>query len=343
MFAEKQPSLQSQPAPISGLVNAGPSERRKQAPLWLQTLLVLGVSLITLLLCLVCFEYFASSQLGLGQPVLYNLDPRVGYRPKPQQLVQRRHGAEVLINAEGLRATRPWSEAASQKLLFLGDSVTYGGSYIDTSKLFSEQVCQRIRSESSEQLGPLCGNAGVNGWGLANIAALLRLGQYSDADMLVVTLISGDAERGLSRLSGQPYWTQMPQSIFPATEELIWHLVDGARLSARFGPKPEPVWTEAEHADYVRQQVQNLLQALPPEKPVLLLHSPNQDHLQNGYDAIDQVLFDELQAGVEQQSLWHFVRLRDVIEDWTGLHVDYVHYSEAGHTRVATLINQELK
>ena len=110
-------------------------------------------------------EAFAKYALKLGHVVVYNASPITGYRAKPNQTVNRR-GVTVAINNEGLRADPLWASTAFDKrILFLGDSVTYGGSYINNNELFSYQALKNSNY--------IAGNAGVNGWGVLNIHALV--------------------------------------------------------------------------------------------------------------------------------------------------------------------------
>ena len=50
----------------------------------------------------------------------------------------------VTINNAGLRSLNSWNNNR-KKIVFLGDSVTYGGSYIDDRDIFSHQVCLKLK------------------------------------------------------------------------------------------------------------------------------------------------------------------------------------------------------
>ena len=41
------------------------------------------------------------------------------------------------LTTSGYRASNAWGDGSSMRILFVGDSVTYGGSYIDDSELFT--------------------------------------------------------------------------------------------------------------------------------------------------------------------------------------------------------------
>mgnify|MGYP001558315659 CR=1 FL=1 len=92
--------------------------------LTLSSIVISGV-----LILLAVAEFSLRLVFGLGNPVLYCSSPLFGYRLQPNQFVHRR-GAEIRVNNLGVRADRDWDEQIENKILFLGNSVTYGGTYI---------------------------------------------------------------------------------------------------------------------------------------------------------------------------------------------------------------------
>lgn len=159
-----------------------------------------------------CLEWGAR-KFGLGDVVVYHSSPVYGYRPNPNQVVTRMGQSQVAINNLGLRASSDWdAKLRTDRVLFVGDSVTYGGSYIDNQDLFSE-VATRGTS-----LIP--GNAGVNGWGVLNMHALIKESKFLPAQTYVTLMPEGDFYRGLNRLGGQPYWTKPTKW---ALEELFFY------------------------------------------------------------------------------------------------------------------------
>lgn len=169
-----------------------------------------GVWLIVTVVALVVAEV-TLRLVGLGHPVLYELSPEYGYRPRPDQHVERLHGAGVRINNLGLRAVRDWDTTTSNKVLFLGNSVTYGGSYVSDSSLFSERA---VAAAS----GRVSGNGGVNGWGVDNIRGLIVTRGFLPARTYVSVLLEVDFHRGLAQRP--PYFsTASPR--FALTEALV--------------------------------------------------------------------------------------------------------------------------
>lgn len=101
-----------------------------------------------IILSLALFEVTLRVVFGLGEPVLYRSSPLFGYRLQPNQLVHRR-GAEIRVNNLALRADSDWDFNIENKILFLGNSVTYGGTTIsnhELSRILLHQSSKAIRA-----------------------------------------------------------------------------------------------------------------------------------------------------------------------------------------------------
>ena len=59
---------------------------------------------------------------------------------KSQQLLYGINNKTVKVNNVGLRSNKDWIKNNKTLILFHGDSVTYGGSKLDNSELFSEKI-----------------------------------------------------------------------------------------------------------------------------------------------------------------------------------------------------------
>lgn len=153
---------------------------------------------------------------GLGTPVLYQVDARFGFRPRPNQRVSRRAGVTVRINRLGLRAGN-WGPGKQNKILFLGDSVTYGGSHVDNDALFSELAPAGLP-------GWRTGNAGVNAWGVANVHGLVVTARFTPATVYVTTLTERAFYRGFATINKLPYWCRAPRL---ALVELAYYWLHG--------------------------------------------------------------------------------------------------------------------
>lgn len=167
--------------------------------------------------------------LGLGDPVLYDNRAAWGYRPLPDQTRGRR-GVRVHVNALGARgpdvtlARRP----GVRRVLFLGDSVTFGGTYVDDADLFSAvaAAAQRVPTE------PL--NTGVNAWGFENVRGLVDATGGFASDVWVLTALEDDFRRAKTDIGEVPYFNVAPST---AWAELA--VLGAYRLLGRYRvPKP---------------------------------------------------------------------------------------------------------
>lgn len=151
-------------------------------------------SLLTLtlfLIFIIVLEIYFQKIVGLGNPVIYEKNILWGYSPQSNQKVSRSKDKNITINNIGTRGLTNWNKNKDSKIVFIGDSVTYGGSYIDDTDTFSEMVCRN--KESVE-----CFNAGVNGYGIMNIVLRSKYdSRFNDSSIRIFTIIEGDFFRGL--------------------------------------------------------------------------------------------------------------------------------------------------
>jgi hypothetical protein len=201
---------------------------------------------ISLLLCLLALELFLRTFSGLGNPPLYELSPLYGYRLKANQVIEPRggmgflYGARVSTNNLGLRAADEWSSNPAGKILFLGDSVTYGGQYVGDDLLFSSLVANRLP-------GWQIGNGGVNAWGVENMVGLVVDGGFLPAEVVVTCVIEADFYRGTTRASSMPLWTERPGF---ALQDLLMYILWQANLS-RFGEPGDLTVSDESHMDKI--------------------------------------------------------------------------------------------
>jgi lysophospholipase L1-like esterase len=170
--------------------------------------------------------------LGFGDPILYDNRLAYGYRPVPEQTRRRFGGARVHVNALGVRGpdVAPARPAGTTRLLFLGDSVTWGGSYVDDDALFAAVAARRVASTPpAEWL-----DAGVNGWGPENVLGFVRETRGFESTAWIVVGLEDDLRREKTHVGETPYFVAAPRT---AWEEL---LVLGAYrlLGAYKRPKP---------------------------------------------------------------------------------------------------------
>ena len=172
-----------------------------------------------------CFCYLtvfiitASSEFYLKFKVLVTHSIRsnilYGYAPKINQKKYRIKNSKITINDRGLRTIFNWNEKRNNKIIFLGDSVTYGGSYIDDTKLFSHIVCEKIKSY-------LCGNAGVNSYGVYNTVMRSKFDErIQDGDIFVYIFPPDDFLRDYRNSNTAHFYLNNKKFFLPALTEAI--------------------------------------------------------------------------------------------------------------------------
>ena len=294
--------------------------------------------LFVILIALSILEFTASKIIGLGKVVVYHSHPIYGYRPIPNQTVSRDQGRTTIhINNLGLRANQDWNEnqANNTRVLFLGDSVTYGGSYIDNHDLFSTLA---FKNNPNLQTA----NAGVNGWGILNIHGLIKNLNFMPAKVYITVVPEGDFYRGLNRIGGQLFWVDKPKW---ALEELFYYgvhklsLQKNRELNIALLPKHEQEKTVALAAQALK------------EYDVYLKKQGHQHYI-----FITPTLFQVLQQATNdilvQQKLNHndlnYIYIKDhipnnlSIEQRKNLFHDSIHLTQAGHQLWANIIGQAI-
>jgi hypothetical protein len=167
--------------------------------------------------------------MGFGNPIVYRLDPRVGYYPAPNQVVHR-YGGEIRINAFGMRSQNVTAEkpASTFRILMLGDSTLYGGSYIDQNQTYASQL-ETLLNQKPEVLPSSPRRVevlamGVNAWGPQHELAYLKEFGLFHADLVMVMGPPSDAYRPRYGIANLPFFAEGRRPEF-AWQEFWQHLV----------------------------------------------------------------------------------------------------------------------
>jgi lysophospholipase L1-like esterase len=274
--------------------------------------------------------------VGLGDPILFYANASYRFAPLPNQQKRRLGGASVTIDSRGLRSTHDWSEPADVKILFVGDSVTWGGTYIDDADTFAEGVCQRLARATGKSV--VCGNAGANEYGTDNMAERIRYKDFNDETALVVTMIGTDTTRGLVDAQGRFFQTERPPPPFRA----LWEAA--AFLTWRSYRFLRPIsYRPTDDLRVAKRSLQNLFGAIRetqrPGRSVLLVLSPSQAEL-GGHET---VLTKNVQEVLEHSGLELLDLHGPVTAALTGdFYYDGTHLDVRGHRFYANQIAARL-
>ena len=242
-----------------------------------KTFLVIAI-LIPSLAALILLELFLKSVLGLGQPIVYDKSSIWGYSPRAEKIYKRFEGDIVSINDAGLRSQKSWFNNADRKVLFLGDSVTYGGSYVSDDQVFASLACKDLESFT-------CFNAGVNAYGILNMVTRSHFDKrIEDADIVVFVFIWGDFLRGLNNSDTAHFIMREPPKYFSATWEVLNFIAAKYTEDFKFGKKVDINNSNINDlflvASFAYENLSNEVVRLQKSgKKVLLISSPSVDEI----------------------------------------------------------------
>ena len=136
--------------------------------------------------CVLGIEGVLRFGLGLGDPPIAVLTTDTEYElPGPRSY--RRWGNRIEINAEGLRS-EPLQEG-SERALLIGDSVVYGGHFLDQDEVISNQMEALLAArDCARQVLPMA----VSSWGPENQRAFLEKRGALGADWAGIVVSAHD-------------------------------------------------------------------------------------------------------------------------------------------------------
>ena len=139
----------------------------------------------------ICSELLLRFVLGLGNPVVVVPDAACAYTLAPDQNTFR-FFCHTHTNSYGMRSDAFASVPApgTLRIMFVGDSVTYGTSHVDQSRIFTEVLHRELPAVVHQPVEVLNGSAGA--WAIDNELSWLRSRGTFHANIVVLVLNSGD-------------------------------------------------------------------------------------------------------------------------------------------------------
>ncbi len=276
--------------------------------------------------------------LGAHHPVLYQQDPILGFRLKPDQHVQF-FGNQIDINEYGVRDERRLNAKTpnTTRILVLGDSVTWGGIQIPQQELFTSVMEQALGD--AEVI-----NAGINGYSVWRMTALYREYLYPlEPDVILLYVIPGDFYRVpvVDLVRSSPAFP-LKNSTFALSSALASaRIVGSARMGWDWLRPPSPGLPRENRPDdeLVRLNLDaiiSLAQELKENQRLFVVVSPFLDNPEN--PPLPPIVSDTLSdSGIE---LWTL--------DSAPLHekanfMDHIHLSPQGHKRVGETLAELLR
>ncbi len=297
--------------------------------------LLFYVMLTVLILIPVPIAEIILRQIGLGDPLIYEPDLAFGYSLRSDQKKSRLRDAYVTINESGLRSLDPWTGNFDKKILFLGDSVTWGGSSIDDTETFAHLFCE-IKRKHLENI--VCGNAGVNAYGVLNMVLRSRFDErLQDANVVIFTISSGDFVRGLTNANVAHFYMKENDWWFPAIAEAVNYLVSKYDFKKIISKGIRPTQHDLQAATFAIERLSDEIERLQGiGTDVYVVYSPSRKELKNQDDLTKFILAKLHDIDVK------FISLNDVLMDGDEHFLDNVHYERGGHKAVADVLSRHI-
>jgi len=155
--------------------------------------------------------------LGLGSPVLFEVDPTFGAYPKANQHLHR-FFVDFETNQYGMRSSPVAMQKASReyKILFIGDSVPFGTTYVTQQDILVEQIGSLLHEK---QYPTVVLNASSPGWAPGNELGFITSRGLYGADMVVMVYNTMDLTQSFSAYHDSPL---TPLSNPPSAVGELW-------------------------------------------------------------------------------------------------------------------------
>ncbi len=269
--------------------------------------------------------------VGLGDPVRYDSNYMYGYAPKINQIKKRFKDSRVTINEVGLRSLEKWNQN-KQKILFIGDSITYGGSYIDDKKLFTYLVCEELSVF-------VCGNAGVNAYSIVNMVHRSKYDlRIKNSDIVIFLVSPGDFYREYKDKNTAHFYLNNKEFFLPAIQEAVSFFATKYDLN-RYISKSDD--SEAKNLyDLINFSIKildNEIERLKKNKKVLVFYT-----IEKNDPYSNNVLNKYIYQSIKNKFKNKIINLSSTLNNSKYFH-DSVHYTEDGHHAVSKKIISSLR
>jgi len=267
----------------------------------------------------------------LGDPVTYDDNYVYGYSPKPNQKKKRLQNSIVTINDIGLRSIHNWGQNLDKrKIIFFGDSVTYGGSYIDDLDTFAHLSCENLEDKNY-----ICGNAGVNSYGIFNIVYRSRYDKRLDnSNLRIFVVVPDDFNRGLQNYRTAHFYMNEQKFLVPAIFEALNFISTKYNLR-NYISKITDAEGEKNEKDLIDESLNLFLSEINRlnenfEKTLIFYAPPKLTNYTEDY------IYQKLNTNLD-------IKIFNLSTELTKkMFEDTIHYNKIGHKKVSEIISKEI-
>ena len=299
--------------------------------------------LLTILISIFFFTFLSEIYLryiGLGDPIIYEKSILYGYIPKKNQNIERFNNSKITINNNSFRTHN--DKSYQNKIFFLGDSVTYGGSYIDNKELFSSKVCMQLNKEFKKKFS--CYNGGVNAYGFENIIKRLEHLEVQKNDHVILTFILGNFYRNFTQIESLPYFTKQHTHILKANTEMFAFILDKIRSSLRFNKRKFENFDKLNQLEILKIKIDEnfklLKKIMDSNKNIIVILSPSKDFYEKSKSyEIEKYLFEKYTDNSKIFSINNLIDQNLI----SKIYYDNIHLNKNGHKIYSQIIFGLLK
>ena len=318
---------------------------------------VTGLGTASVLGLVVLAEFGLRLLLGVGAPPLLRADAEIGYLFRANQDLTR-FTNHIHINQYHQRSEDISLADSSRfaRVLFLGDSVTWGGVLTDQSQTYPELF--------EEEMGQWCGhptealNASAGSWSIGNLRAYAERFGFFGSDLVVLQIGQGDLTAPTSDSSGVGNLCSLPrrpptlaltefaECYLPKVESRLGQWISLKEVSEE--PESTPIRRTSMSSTERRQFRKNMehLQALVDSiraagLPVAVIYNPERGHVVPGGRPPPPV-YERFRKWIDQ----HDIPMLDLQARWEGqrevkrYYRDYIHLNEQGNAVLAKQLSE---
>ena len=142
----------------------------------------------------IAFELVARFAMGLGDPPLWILDPKIEYLARPNGEYMR-FGNRVKYNAYSMRSddfAPTKTDPREIRVMTIGDSVLNGGNLVDQDDIATEIARKALEKKLGRPV--VIGNISAGSWGPRNQLEYIRRFGVFDADLVILVTHSSELD-----------------------------------------------------------------------------------------------------------------------------------------------------